>query len=65
MAGPEQFEVRSEYKLVYNKPLEALKNRAYEAGGKAPGENELVERFNVSRPTVVCALSQLEGGRAD
>ncbi len=48
------------YKLIYNELLNALRSGEYAAGGKLPSENELVERFNASRPTVGRALAQLE-----
>lgn len=60
MTTSEQIEAGPKYKLIYNKLLKALKDGKYEAGKKLPSENELVERFNASRPTVGRALAQLE-----
>jgi GntR family transcriptional regulator of arabinose operon len=48
------------YKFIYTALLESLKNGKYEAGSKLPSENELVEQFGASRPTVGRALAQLE-----
>jgi DNA-binding LacI/PurR family transcriptional regulator len=48
------------YKFIYTTLLESLKNGEYEAGSKLPSENELVEQFGASRPTVGRALAQLE-----
>jgi DNA-binding LacI/PurR family transcriptional regulator len=48
------------YKFIYTALLESLKNGDYEAGSKLPSENELVEQFGASRPTVGRALAQLE-----
>jgi DNA-binding LacI/PurR family transcriptional regulator len=48
------------YKFIYTMLLESLKNGVYEAGTKLPSENELVEQFGASRPTVGRALAQLE-----
>jgi len=48
------------YKFIYTTLLESLKNGEYEVGSKLPSENELVEQFGASRPTVGRALAQLE-----
>ncbi len=48
------------YKFIYTTLLESLKSGKYEAGSKLPSENELVEQFGASRPTVGRALAQLE-----
>lgn len=60
MTTSEQTEAAPKYKLIYSKLLEALKSGTYKPGGKLPSENELVEQFNASRPTVARALAQLE-----
>lgn len=60
MTTSEQIEAGPKYKLIYSRLLEALKSGEYEAGGKLPSENELVEQFGASRPTVGRALAQLE-----
>jgi GntR family transcriptional regulator, arabinose operon transcriptional repressor len=48
------------YKFIYTVLLESLKSGKYEVGSKLPSENELVEQFGASRPTVGRALAQLE-----
>jgi len=48
------------YKFIYATLLEALQNGEYGAGSRLPSENELVEQFGASRPTVGRALAQLE-----
>jgi len=48
------------YKQIYQQLRQSLANREYEAGNKLPSENELVEQFGASRPTVGRALAQLE-----
>ena len=48
------------YKQIYSQLLKALSNNEYVAGDKLPSENELVEKFGASRPTVSRALAQLE-----
>jgi DNA-binding LacI/PurR family transcriptional regulator len=48
------------YKLIYSQLRSALANREYSTGDRLPSENELVERFGASRPTVSRALAQLE-----
>jgi GntR family transcriptional regulator of arabinose operon len=48
------------YKFIYTTLLESLKSGKYEAGTRLPSENELVEQFGASRPTVGRALAQLE-----
>jgi DNA-binding LacI/PurR family transcriptional regulator len=57
---PEHTDSAPKYKVIYAKLLEAIKNGDYEVGRKLPSENELVERFGASRPTVGRALAQLE-----
>jgi DNA-binding LacI/PurR family transcriptional regulator len=47
------------YKRVYLELRGALTDGTHREGDKLPSENELVERFGVSRPTVRRALSQL------
>ncbi len=47
------------YKRVYVELRGALTNGTHREGDKLPSENELVERFGVSRPTVRRALAQL------
>jgi DNA-binding LacI/PurR family transcriptional regulator len=47
------------YKRVYLELREALTDGRHREGDKLPSENELVERFGVSRPTVRRALTQL------
>jgi DNA-binding LacI/PurR family transcriptional regulator/DNA-binding transcriptional regulator YhcF (GntR family) len=60
MAISDRVDSGPKYKHIYNKLLEALKNGGYEVGSKLPSENELVEQFGASRPTVGRALAQLE-----
>jgi DNA-binding LacI/PurR family transcriptional regulator len=48
------------YKRIYQKLRETLADGTYVEGNKLPSENELVESFGVSRPTVRRALAQLE-----
>jgi DNA-binding LacI/PurR family transcriptional regulator len=48
------------YKQIYTRLRSALANREYAPGDKLPTENELVEQFHASRPTVSRALAQLE-----
>jgi DNA-binding LacI/PurR family transcriptional regulator len=48
------------YKRIYQKLRETLANGTYIEGNKLPSENELVESFGASRPTVRRALAQLE-----
>jgi GntR family transcriptional regulator, arabinose operon transcriptional repressor len=48
------------YKQIYNRLRNALANGEFAAGDKLPSENELVEQFGASRPTVARALAQLE-----
>lgn len=63
MGGQNEQEPQSagpKYKQIYNELRSALANREYLPGSKLPSENELVERFGASRPTVSRALAQLE-----
>jgi GntR family transcriptional regulator of arabinose operon len=60
MATSDRVDSGPKYKFIYTKLLEALKVGEYEAGSKLPSENELVEQFGASRPTVGRALAQLE-----
>lgn len=48
------------YKQIYENLHRALSNNEFKAGDKLPSENELVEQFGASRPTVSRALAQLE-----
>ena len=48
------------YKMIYQQLRQALANQDYAVGDRLPSENELVEQFGVSRPTVGRALAQLE-----
>ena len=48
------------YKQIYTRLRSALANRDFAPGDKLPSENELVEQFGASRPTVSRALAQLE-----
>lgn len=48
------------YKQIYNDLRRALAANEYSPGDKLPSENDLVERFGASRPTVGRALAQLE-----
>jgi DNA-binding LacI/PurR family transcriptional regulator len=48
------------YKRIYHKLREMLSSGVYSEGHKLPSENDLVERFGASRPTVRRALAQLE-----
>jgi GntR family transcriptional regulator of arabinose operon len=55
-----QSDAGPKYKFIYATLLEALQNGEYGVGSRLPSENELVEQFGASRPTVGRALSQLE-----
>jgi DNA-binding LacI/PurR family transcriptional regulator len=57
---PKNRDAGPKYKFIYTTLLESLKNGGYETGSKLPSENELVEQFGVSRPTIGRALAQLE-----
>ncbi len=48
------------YKQIYSHLRRSLTTNEYSPGDKLPSENELVERFGASRPTVGRALAQLE-----
>ena len=48
------------YKQIYARLRSALANQEFAPGDKLPSENELVEQFGASRPTVSRALAQLE-----
>ncbi len=48
------------YKQIYLHLNRALDANEYKAGDKLPSENELVEQYGASRPTVSRALAQLE-----
>ncbi len=48
------------YRQIYNQLRLTLANREYVPGDKLPSENELVEQFGASRPTIGRALAQLE-----
>lgn len=48
------------YKRIYLTLRKALADGTYSPGDKMPSENELVESFGASRPTVRRALAQLE-----
>ena len=48
------------YKQIYTRLRNALASHEYAPGDKLPSENELVEQFGASRPTVSRALAQLE-----
>jgi DNA-binding LacI/PurR family transcriptional regulator len=50
----------SKYKRIYLDLREALAVGTYSQGEKLPSENDLVETFGASRPTVRRALAQLE-----
>jgi DNA-binding LacI/PurR family transcriptional regulator len=48
------------YKQIYTRLRNALANREFAPGDRLPSENELVEQFGASRPTVCRALAQME-----
>lgn len=48
------------YRQIYSQLHRTLATNQYSAGDKLPSENELVEQFGASRPTVSRALAQLE-----
>ena len=48
------------YQQIYSQLRDEISDSTYKQGGKLPSENELVERFGASRPTVGRALAQLE-----
>lgn len=53
-------ETGPKYKQIYTQLHRALNSKEYLPGEKLPSENELVEQFHASRPTVSRALAQLE-----
>src|SRR4051812_42106492 len=53
-------EAGPKYKQIYSQLHRALVTGEYSAGDKLPSENEFVEQFGASRPTVSRALAQLE-----
>jgi DNA-binding LacI/PurR family transcriptional regulator len=57
---PKRLDQAPKYKFIYTSLLKSLKSGEYEAGSRLPSENELVEQFGASRPTVGRALAQLE-----
>jgi DNA-binding LacI/PurR family transcriptional regulator len=50
----------AKYKQIYDILQQSLVHGTYLPGSKLPSENELVEQFSASRPTVGRALAQLE-----
>jgi DNA-binding LacI/PurR family transcriptional regulator len=58
--APECAATAPKYRQIYQQLRQWLLNREYVAGDRLPSENELVERFGASRPTVSRALAQLE-----
>lgn len=53
-------EPNPKYKQIYTQLRQALAASQYAAGDKLPSENEMVEQYGASRPTVARALAQLE-----
>lgn len=53
-------EIGPKYKQIYGQLHKALLANEYSPGDKLPSENELVEQFGASRPTIGRALAQLE-----
>lgn len=53
-------ETGPKYKQIYRQLHRALATSEYSPGDKLPSENELVQQFGASRPTVNRALAQLE-----
>src|SRR6185437_14258005 len=53
-------ETGPKYKQIYTQLHRSLSSKEYLTGEKLPSENELVEQFHASRPTVSRALAQLE-----
>src|SRR6185437_6108301 len=53
-------ETGPKYKQIYTQLHRSLSSKEYLPGEKLPSENELVEQFHASRPTVSRALAQLE-----
>jgi DNA-binding LacI/PurR family transcriptional regulator len=63
MTQHEQLEDSSsgpKYKRIYTQLRTALESGHYLSGEKMPSENELVESYSASRPTIRRALAQLE-----
>jgi DNA-binding LacI/PurR family transcriptional regulator len=63
MPRTEASEIKAEgpkYKRIYQKLREVLSDGTYAQGTKLPSENDLVESFGASRPTIRRALAQLE-----
>lgn len=50
----------AKYKQIYDFLRQALLDDIYPAGSKLPSENEMVDQFSASRPTIGRALAQLE-----
>lgn len=48
------------HQLVYSHLVNAILEKKFNRGDWLPSENELCEKFNISRPTVRIALSRLE-----
>ena len=57
---PDSDETGPKYRQIYSQLHRALANGNYSPGDKLPSENDLVEQFGASRPTVSRALAQLE-----
>lgn len=57
---PERTDSAPKYRLIYSQLRTALRDGTYDPGEKLPSENEMVEQFGASRPTVGRALAQLE-----
>jgi GntR family transcriptional regulator of arabinose operon len=48
------------YVQIYTHLRQAITDKSYKQGDRLPSENELVDRFSASRPTIGRALAQLE-----
>jgi DNA-binding LacI/PurR family transcriptional regulator len=59
-AAPGVSKSGAKYKQIYDFLRQALLDNTYPVGSKLPSENEMVEQFAASRPTIGRALAQLE-----
>src|SRR5699024_2353602 len=49
------------YLNIYNDIMDSIENKNIKPGEKLPSENELMEKYNVSRHTIRKSLDLLEG----
>jgi GntR family transcriptional regulator of arabinose operon len=58
--SPEKTRSGPKYKQIYALLRQAIEDNRYPLGSRLPSENEMVEQFHASRPTIGRALAQLE-----